>query len=309
MATHKRKRVFTMIAILLAAVLLALVIGFGLWFSAFSMGIRPQTLEQARAWQAERYDLSWYDALDVTDYVVTSGDGYALHAQLLPNPVPTDRYMLLSHGYTDNRYGSLKYAKLYLDLGFNVVVYDLRGHGENAPTFCTYSARERRDLMALIEDCRSRWPGMTTLGLHGESLGAATSVAVLEYRPPVDFVVADCGFSNIRDVLAGGLKGAHLPGWLADVASPFARLRFGYGYGDMRPIDSLPGNQIPILFIHGAADTFIPPAHSEAMRDATPGYAELCLIPDAAHAASVLTDPAEYRRAVEAFVGKVLNHA
>ena len=48
MATHKRKRVFTMIAILLAAVLLALVIGFGLWFSAFSMGIRPQTLEQAR---------------------------------------------------------------------------------------------------------------------------------------------------------------------------------------------------------------------------------------------------------------------
>ena len=294
-----------MIAIVIAAVLALLVAGFGFWFASYSMGIRRQTLDEARAWQAERYDLSWYDALEKRDYTVQGEDGYVLHAQLLVNPAAAGRYVLLSHGYTDNRYGSLKYAGMYVDLGFNVIVYDLRGHGANEPTFCTYSARERRDLLALIRDSRSRYPDMRLFGLHGESLGAATSVAVLEYSPEVDFVVADCGFSDIRGVLAGGLRASHLPGWLADVASVCAKLRFGYGYGEMRPVDSLADNDIPILFMHGAADTFIPPAHSQRMRDATRGYSELHLIEGAGHAESILKDPKTYRACVERFLARV----
>ena len=288
--------------IIIVVILLIILIGFSFFFAGFSMSNRPQTLERARAWQEERYDLSWYDPLDKTDYTVTSYDGYVLHAQFLSNPVSTDRYVLISHGYTDNRFGSLKYAKMYLDLGFNIIVYDLRGHGLNEPTFCTYSARERKDLLAMIQDSRNRWPGMTFFGIHGESLGAATSIAVLEEKPPVDFVVADCPFSEITSVLKGALKQGHLPGWIADTASPFAKIRFGYSYRDMRPIDSLADNRIPILFIHGAEDRFILPEHSQRMKEATQGYAEVHLIPGAEHAKSILTDPEKYRQIVSAFL-------
>ena len=291
-----------MVVFIVAAVLLLLVAGVGFGLAGYTMRIQRQTLEQARAWQEAHYDLSWYDALEKEDYVVTSFDGYALHAQRIRNPAATDRYMILSHGYTDNRYGALKYAKIYLHLGFNVIVYDLRGHGQNEPTFCTYSARERKDLLAVIEDARTRCGGITQLGLHGESLGAATSVAVLGFRPPVDFVVADCGFSNIRDVL---VQGGRLPAFLVDVASACAKLRFGYGYSQMRPIDSLADNGIPILFIHGAADTFILPAHSEAMSRATRGISEVHLIDGAGHAQSVLTSPAEYRQIVERVIARI----
>lgn len=292
------------VAILAAALLVcAALIGFR--FAAYTMSIPRQTLEQARAWQAEHYDISWYDGLRKADYTVAGDDGYAIHVQLLQNPAPTDRYIVISHGYTDNRYGSLKYARMYLDLGFNAIVYDLRGHGENEPTFCTYSARERRDLLALIRDTRERYGEIAQLGLHGESLGAATSVAVLEYRPEVDFVVADCGFSNIRDVLAGGVKSRHLPVLLVDVSSLCARLRYGYGYGDMRPIDSLAGNDVPILFMHGADDAFIPPEHSERMREATRGYSEVHLIANAGHAQSVLVNPVEYEARVRAFLERI----
>ena len=194
---------------------------------------------------------------------------------------------------------------MYLDLGFNVIVYDLRGHGLNEPTFCTYSVRESRDLLALIRDCRQRWPEMSLFGLHGESLCAATSVAVLKDKPPVDFVVADCGFCDIVPVLKGGMKQSHLPGFLADIASVCAKLRFGYGYWEMRPIESLRDNTVPILFIHGAEDLFILPDHSRRMKEATRGDAELCLIPGAGHAASVLTDPEAYRNAVSAFLESV----
>ena len=290
---------------IILAVLCVLFVALGFFLADYSMKIRRQTLEQARKWQSEHYDISWYDTIKKQDYTVQSYDGYVLHVQKIFNPQPTDRYMLISHGYTDNHIGSLKYTRMYLDLGFNVILYDLRGHGENEPTFCTYSIRERRDLEALIRDSRARYPEARVLGIHGESLGSATSIAVLEYKPPIDFVVADCGFSEITTVMQGGLKGMHLPAWLVHWASVCAKLRFGYYYHQMRPIDSLADNRIPILFIHGDKDDFIIPAHSQKMQQATKGYSELHLIPGATHAASVLTAPEDYKRYVQAFLEKI----
>jgi alpha-beta hydrolase superfamily lysophospholipase len=242
--------------------------------------------------------------MEKTDYTVTSYDGYVLHAQFLKNPGDTERYILISHGYTDNRFGSLKYACMYLELGFNVILYDLRGHGLNEPAFCTYTVRERKDLLAMILDSRERYPDASLFGLHGESLGAATSIAVVEEKPPVDFVVSDCGFSDIVPVLKIGLKGMHLPGFLVNIASVCAKIRFGYSFSEMRPIGSLKENTIPILFIHGAEDRFILPEHSERMKEATKGYAELHLIPGADHAMSVLTDPKAYRKYVADFLAE-----
>ena len=293
-----------LIIIIAAAVLIVLLAVTGFFLADYSMNGKRQSPEEARAWQEDHYDLSWYDLLKKTDYTVTSFDGYILHAQFLKNPDDTDRYILISHGYTDNRFGALKYAPMYLEQGFNVIIYDLRGHGINEPTFCTYSVRERKDLLAMIRDSRERYSNISLFGIHGESLGAATSIAVLEEKPPIDFVVADCGFSDIVPVLRVGLKGMHLPAFLVDVASVCARIRFGYSFSQMRPIDSLKDNTIPILFIHGAEDDFVLPEHSERMKNATRGYAEVHLIPGAAHAMSVLSDPETYKIYVAAFLAE-----
>lgn len=293
------------IVLIVVLILIVLILAAGYIFAGFSMGIRRQTLEEAREWQAAHYDISWYDMLEKTDYTVASYDGYQLHVQFLRNPEKTEKYILISHGYTDNRFGSLKYTKMYLDLGFHVIIYDLRGHGENAETFCSYSARERKDLEILIKDSRDRYPDAQVFGIHGESLGAATSLACLENRPKVDFVVADCGFSEISDVLKNGVRSMHLPGWLVDVASVFAKLRYGYSYSDMRPIDCLKENTIPVLFLHGEKDSFIVPEHSEKMSRETGGYSEFYLIPDAGHAESVLKAPELYREHVSSFLKNI----
>ena len=108
-----------LIAIIILAVLVVLAIAAGFFFASSSMSIRRQTLDEARKWQEDHYDLSWYDPLEKPEYQVTSYDGYVLNAELISNPIPADKYVLLSHGYTDNRFGSLKYTKMYLDLGFN----------------------------------------------------------------------------------------------------------------------------------------------------------------------------------------------
>lgn len=288
--------------IIILAVVTAILFIAGFRMADTAMSIKPQTLDEARKWQQEHGDISWYDNVEKTDYTVSSYDGYILHVQFIKNPQESKKYVLISHGYTDNRYGAVKYADIYLNLGFNVIVYDLRGHGLNEKTFCSYSVREGQDLKVLIEDSRERYPDAEVFGLHGESLGSATSISCLQYKPQVDFVVADCGFSEITNVLKVGVRWMKLPEFIVDVAGVCAGIKYGIPFSRMRPIDALKDNEVPILFIHGAADNFIVPANSEDMRKATKGYSEVHLIKDAEHANSVLTDRRTYSVYVEEFL-------
>lgn len=298
----KKRKKTMLILIIILCVLLALFVAFSFWLPSFVMTGKRQTLDEARTWQSEHYDISFYDSLQKTDYTVQGFEDYTLHVELLENPTPTADYIILSHGYTDNRMGSLKYVRMYLELGFNCIIYDLRGHGENAPDFTTYGVREAKDLKCIIDDTRARYPELRTLGLHGESLGAATTITVLQYRPEVDFAVADCGFSDIENVLRLGYRNAHVPTFFVDVADFTGRLRYHYSLLQMRPIDALDENTVPILFLHGAADDFILPKNSEDMAARTAGYAELYLIPEAGHAASILTAPELYQEHVQGFL-------
>ena len=222
-----------------------------------------------------------------------------------PQKADEQKYIILSHGYTDNRMGALKYAKMYLDLGYHCIIYDLRGHGENEPDITTYGILEGKDLRCLIEDTRNRYPDIRQLGLHGESLGAATTITSLKYHPAVDFVVADCGFCDIENVLKGGFKNSHLPEFFVNLADLGMRFRYHYSIKKMRPIDSLDENEIPILFLHGAEDTFILPKNSEKMAKRTKGYQEFHIIEGAGHAESILVDPETYRQYVGAFLDKL----
>lgn len=296
---------YVVIPVTIVLVLFILWIILSLRLASFVMTGHRQTLDEAMKWQSERYDTSFYNDLEHTDYTVKSFDGYELHARLLRCPNHTGKYVIISHGYTDNRIGSLKYAKMYIALGYSCILYDLRGHGLNQSTFTTYGIREGKDIAELVRDTRQRYADIIQLGLHGESLGAASTVTSLQYKPEVDFVVADCGFSDIDNVLREGYRNAGAPVLLVDVANFGARLRYSYSLKTMRPIDSLNDNEIPILFIHGANDSFILPKNSEDMAQRTKGYSELHLIEGAGHAESMLHSPEEYGKIVEGFLAKI----
>ena len=260
-----------------------------------------QTLDQSMAWQKERYDVSFYDSLSKEDYIVTSEDGYELHVQLLKNLSESTRYVIISHGYTDNRIGSLKYASMYLDMGFNVIIYDLRGHGLNKPHRTTYGYMESKDLKAVIEDTRERYKDISMLGLHGESLGAGTTITVLKYKPQVDFAVSDCGFSDMDNVIGNRFKFR----FMYDLCDFGCRLQFGYSVKDIRPIEALEENTIPVLFIHGEGDKLIVPQNSIDMSEKTKGMSKVHLIDGAEHAYSIIKDPVSYRRYVKEFIEKI----
>ncbi len=291
--------------VVVVAVLALLTCVTSLVLAHFVMNGKRPTLEEAWEWQSARYDTSFYTDLDKTDYLVTSFDDYELHVELLANPNPTDRYVILTHGNTDNHIGSLKYVPMYMELGYNCIIYDMRGHGEDEPTFCTYGILEGKDLVELVKDTRERYPELGQLGLHGESLGASTTIAALAHDPEVDFVVSDCAFADVESALRQRLSTVHAPGFLVNLADVGIRVLYGYSLDDMRPIDVLDGNAVPILFVQGDADTTVPPQSAQELYDRAAGVRELHYVAGADHAESVLVAPDEYREVVAAFLGRI----
>ena len=296
-----RMRIFVVVVAIVAVAVFAL----SLALAHFVMNGKRPTLEEAWEWQSARYDTSFYNDLEKSDYIVDGYEGYKLHVQLLKNPNPSDRYVILTHGNTDNHIGSIKYVPMYMRLGYNCIVYDMRGHGEDEPTHATYGILEGKDLVELIKETRLRYPEISQLGLHGESLGASTTIEALGAAPDVDFAVSDCAFADVESVLRKKLEPTHVSGLLLPLIGMGIKVLYGYSLSDMRPIDALDGNTVPILFVHGENDSTVPPESARQLYDRTAGERELYLFAGADHAESILVAPEEYQKVVAEFLGRL----
>ena len=145
------------------------------------------------------------------------------------------------------------------------------------------------------------------LGLHGESMGAGLSLMALQYKPNVKFLVADCGYGRLQEVLCGKVEEVfHLPGVFAYPASFFCRILYGYSFIKVNPEEFLKENEIPVCFIHGEEDNFIPCSQSIRMHEVNKGYSELHTFPGADHAQSLDSDINRYETILNEFIAKVL---
>lgn len=254
----------------------------------FSKNIaRPKisSLEKEMEWEKEHHLWGNFDYYDKTAYTVKGYQDYQLNVVLVKAETPTNKYVIISHGYTANRYGAVKYLDAYRSQGFNTIIYDVRGHGANEKTAVSLGNFEAKDLLALIEDTYERYGQDIYLGLHGESMGSSISLNVLAYKPKVQFVVADCGFTNLYELIYG-LYRQHKVGPLIHGVNLMMKIRQGFNMKSTSAVDALKDNDVPIMFIHGKNDTFILPENSEKLAAANRGKSVVHLIDRATHAGS-----------------------
>ncbi|MFA6619778.1 MAG: alpha/beta fold hydrolase [Bacilli bacterium] len=270
----------------------------------------PHLFSLRETWVVEKGKNLIYDYPSEQKEAVTivSFDGYHLHGTYVPFPGGSKKYVIITHGNSYTRFGSLKYLDLFRKEGFNVLLYDDRGHGENAKAVCTMGLKESKDLLAIIDYLHHRFGDDIILGLHGESMGAAISLLVLADHPSLSFVVADCPYADLEGVLKHQLKiHYHLPGFLVPLAGVVCFLLYHYNFNQVKPFKALRNNQVPLCFMHGEGDTFIPPEHSLRLSEANHGYSEVHLFPRSEHAQSFPEHEKDYRAIVHAFLEKTRN--
>ena len=291
---------------IVVGILVILAMLFCVLMARFAVRPRVTPLEKTKEYLINMPIMKGEDVTLHNEHTIKSFDGYELYVGFIPGNPESKKYMVLSHGYTSSRYGMYKYAMLYRRMGFNCVVYDQRGHGANKPTVTSFGYKEARDLMAVIADTYERYGDDIKLGLHGESMGSGTQIEALKYHPKIEFIVNGCGYSEILSVLKWKCKrDFHLPGALAEGASVFCKLMYGFSFKEVRPIDNLKDNKIPICFIHGGADDFVHNWHSQKMYEATQGYKEIHIFEGAGHAQCIDVDVERYERILREFMEKV----
>ena len=255
---------------------------------------------------AEHNLLEGYRNWTYDDFIVKSFDGYELHCQYIPAEKPSKKYVIITHGFCWSKERSYKFAGLFRKFGYNAVVYDLRSHGENVLGPIYMGFKEPEDLRYVIDAVHEKFGEDIVLGLHGESLGSATTLMSRRYGQKVDFIVSDCGFSSLDQLFRDLIRdGYHLPGFIINLVNLFYKAKTKASIKDVVPKKDLQGNTVPICFIHGKVDKTVPPYMVEELAAATSGYKEVHITDITRHAFSYYQCPDLYEEWVGTFLKKV----
>ena len=241
---------------------------------------------------------------------IRSMDGLALYGDVYPAAKPSHRWAIVIHGYRGDASGMEEAVKLYHDHGFNVLAPDCRGHGRSEGKYIGMGWHDRLDMLMWIDLLVSEDP-MAQIVLHGISMGGATVMMTAgETLPPqVKCAVEDCGYSSIveeYDFQLYQMGHPYFHGLFMRTLDACCRRRAGYSIYDGDAVRQLRKSRLPMLFIHGEADDFVPFSMVGKVFEAHGGEKELYTVPGAGHGLAFATDRRAYEERLCAFLDRYL---
>jgi uncharacterized protein len=205
------------------------------------------------------------------------GDGLRLRGWRFDSRGERRGLLVYLHGFGDDRRGAVGIAQRFTPLGFEVIAYDSRAHGQSEGACCTYGVSERRDLARVLD----REPAGPVV-LLGGSLGGAVALECAADDPRISLVVAIAAFSDLRSVVEDRRPFFATRGQMESALEIAAR-DGGFRLEDASPVASAPRIRCPVLLVHGAEDCDTPPEHSKRIHAALTGGKELLLVPGLHH--------------------------
>lgn len=245
----------------------------------------------------------------ITDWQYTSPDGLRLHAYYL-EAAHSDKAVILCHGYNSNPRDLIKYILRLHREGYSVLAPDARAHGRSEGKFRGMGWPERLDIVQWIQLLILR-TGPASIALMGVSMGAATVMMTAGEPLPkqVKAVIEDCGYTSAWEEFKAQLKDQfHLPPFpLLYLSSLLCRIQAGYRFGEASALKQVKKCRIPMLFIHGEADTFVPYRFLRRLYSAASCPREMYSVPEARHALAMPQNPEGYWNTVFDFLERNLN--
>lgn len=306
------KKLYIAATVLLTTIIAVLL---GAAFYMLSYSLTPddsQKRAQTLQWLDDNYPgtVEWMDSMMTTgamrDTFIVNGKGRRLHAYLAGCDSAQGTVVLV-HGYTDEARRMMMLGKLYHDsLHYNILLPDHERHGQSQGETVQMGWLDRLNIERWIGIADSVWRGNDIL-LHGISMGAATVMMCSgdQLPPSVTGVIEDCGYTSVWDEFSGEIKSQFgLPVHpLMDVASCLCQWRYGWNFREASALEQVRKSTLPMLFIHGDEDTFVPTAMVYRLYEAkTNGYKKLWIASGSAHALSYHDHPQEYYQEIEDFV-------
>lgn len=254
------------------------------------------TMTAARdKWAAEPFE-----AVEITAF-----DGTKLFGRLYDHPHPRATVLLL-HGYRATAIRDFACAMdMYRDCGLRILAIDHRACGNSGGRYIGMGVLERHDAAAWLWYLHDRFGEDHNLFMSGLSMGAATAMMATSLKLPPNLrgITADCGFSSAYDIIAKVIReDCRLPAPLImPLINLYCRVLVGFSLHDCTAEEALKNNDVPVLFLHGRDDAFVPCYMTERSHAACKGEKHLLVVDNADHGMSFLIDPKRCTEELHAF--------
>ena len=240
------------------------------------------------------------------DVAFTMSDGYIIHGDLSLHDEATKKFCIALHGFTATREGAIMYGDIFYHLGYNLLVYDQRGHGDNERCDITMGYLEAQDLAEIIGQLRTRFGEDIEIVLHGVSMGAATSILSLQYIKNIKYIVSDSCYVSLKaimgELISKFIVGAYL---YVPYIDRFLQNRHGFGLDNVEPFRPLQETDVPILFFHGAKDVFVKARNVDRLYEATKSVKEKWVFADSGHGNCIVHQKENYTKIIQDFDAKI----
>ena len=237
-------------------------------------------------------------------YYIRSFDGLKLCGKYYEYS-PDAAIELMFHGYRGNSERDLSGAvQRCFALGRNAFIVDQRASRESEGNVISFGINEHKDCLSWIDFLIKEFGKDVKIIITGISMGASTVLMAAGKNPPKNVVgvLCDCGFTSAKEIIMKVVKQMHLP---PKIIYPFIKLGaklFGrFDLEEYSAIEAAKQCKIPVIFLHGESDDYVPWEMSKKNYDACSSKKELFSVPNAGHGLCYLIDNEGYFNAVREF--------
>ncbi len=269
------------------------------------LDITPHTLPEGKQYEPlhsrMKQSIKSALALPYEEVFIKSFDGLRLFGRYY-EVKPGAPLKILFHGYRSNAIRDFSEGLQYdMESGFNVLLVDQRAHGKSEGKAITFGVLERYDCLAWVNYAAKRFGNEVPIILNGLSMGASTVLMASDLELPRNVVgiIADCGFSSPKDIICKVIKDQRLP---SSVFYFFVRIGGkifgGFDIEESTAVMSVKNTTVPILFVHGEDDRFVPCEMSRQAYNECGSKKWLLTVKGAGHGLSYLIDTKAYQKAL-----------
>lgn len=169
-----------------------------------------------------------------------------------------------------------KYAEMFLDFGYNLVVTQNRGHGESEGAHVGMGWLDRLDVLEIIKRTIKEFGSNCEIVVFGLSMGGATVCMLSGEDLPknVTHLISDCGYTSVYEEFKSFVSRAvPIPLWLTLIIfNDYTKIRCGFKLKEADCTKMLPKCKVPILFIHGKNDMVVPYYMMEKLYNSAPKH-------------------------------------
>ncbi len=241
-------------------------------------------IDQTRAYKYQKFTVKSFDGLELV------GNYYEFF-----KGAPVE---IMFHGYRGSAERDLSGGIIRcIELRRNAITVDMRAHGRSGGNVITFGIKERYDVQAWANLAYEKFGKDVKLILTGISMGASTVIMAssLPLPPTVVGIVADCGYNDAKQIIKRVIKQIGLPAWLIYPFVKCGAIIFGgFNPDQTSPRKEAQKSSLPIFFVHGDADDFVPYQMSEDNFNNCSSPKRLEIIAGAGHGLCFPLNPDKY---------------